>query len=804
MSQSPFDPTSTDKLEGSNTDLASLIPFLTGGATPEMSAQEGLRMPLSPRPIRGAGRPEEPLIDAKPLQYSPRSDEDMLALARQSFSNAESYFNANHRSRIMDAMARFNSEHPKGSKYWTPAFEKRSKLFRPKTRSTIRKREAAAAISLFASADIVNISATSGDPGAALDARVQQELLNYRINEDKRWYVFTVGAVQDADRQGFAIAKTYWDYDESNRYYDELHPELGPIKRVDTVASVDRPGFKLIPIENFLFSPAADWMDVVASSPYIIEIMPMYVCDVLRYMSNPNARLKYNKLTPQQLMAGGTAAQWDSIRLQRERNAQSRFDRNGEVSDYAICWVHRNIMRIDGEDYIYDTVGTELMLSNVIPLSEFDPRGYRGYIVGSTMIESHNPYNAGTATLMAPMQDEITDTANLRQDANKMATAGRTFVKRNTGLDLRAMARFAPGAVVELENPNTDVKWDRAPEAPRGSMEEHQLMNVELDDLVGNFSQASVSNNRNLNETVGGMQMLGDSANQLTEYDLHTFCTTFLQEVLGQLLDLLKQWETDRTLATIIGTKLAVSAKQFWQALGTESKVTVNVGFGATNPAKRIERTELVLSTIAKFFPMQLMKSDQDEFMKDLFAAAGYSDISRYFPMMDQKQSNDPQIQALQQQVEQLQMLTYPQQAHIQGVQAVATIRAQAAERIASIASNTQLTNKNAELQLAYIELQLEKEKNEIARGNLMMAREKLSNDIAIQRSEFLLQQATAMASPNPPVVAPPDGGPQPQQLALPDSNVTLPNFQQDVQSAGGYANANGGQAGPNNGMPGQ
>lgn len=792
MSEDNFDPSSESKLEGN--DLA-LIPSDPNERGPQMrmvstSPQDGPRLPGSPKPDNGQpDRPALGLIAGERnvvSRVNPLLDADALALARQSFDSSVTYFNGTHRNRLLDAMSRFNSQHPKGSKYWSPAFEKRSRLFRPKTRATVRKREAAVAISLFGSENIVNVQATAGDGNSAQDARIQQALLNYRLRDDDRWYKFAIGAVQDADRQGFAIAKTYWDYEEANRYYSELHPQLGKIPRVDTVATIDRPGFALVPIENFHFAAAADWMDVVNASPFLIERIPMFLCDIRRYQANPNATLKYRNLTNAQLLSGGSQGAWDSITLQRERDVQSRFARNGETQDYAVCWVHRNILKINGEDYIFDSIGTTIMLSDMIPLSEFDPRGYRPYVVGSTLVEAHNPYNPGTVDLMAPMQDEINETANLRQDATKMATSGRLFVKRGTGLDLHALARFSPGQTVEMDNPNTDVKWDRAPEAPAGSFEENQLLNTELDDLVGNFSQASVAHNRNLNETVGGMQMLGDSANQMTEYDLHTLCTTFLSKVLQQVLDLEKQWETDKNLAAIIGSKLAVNARQFWSALDTESRVIVDVGFGATNPGKRIERITLGLQTLGEFFPTLLMQADPTEIARDVFAAVGQSDITRYFPSMDtQGQDPDPKVRALQAQVQQLMQLTYPQQVQLQ----IAQLKVQADQQKTQLQGVTAKDLKTMELQLAWVELQLESQKNDIARGQLLLAREQLSNNITMQRMEFQLQQATAMASANPPQITPVDN-PKADQLNQPGSNtvVNQPPFSQIAATAGQYA----------------
>jgi hypothetical protein len=806
-----FDPSSAQKLEGANLatpadSAGDLIP-VSSTRRHAMNEPLGERLPGAPHPTDpDSERPTRALVEAVELgRYAPLGDETCMALARQSYITADEYFNASHRTRLIDAMARYNSEHPKGSKYWSHSFERRSRLFRPKTRATVRRREAAACIALFGSSDIVNVQATSGDAEGAFDARMQEELLNYRLQEDDRWYRVIVGAVQDADRQGFVIGKTYWDYEEANRYYDELHPDLGPLKRVDRVAITDRPGYSLIPVERFRFSPAADWMDVVNTSPFLVEVIPTFVCDVRRYENNPRARLKYRHLSDSELMSGGHSGEWDAIRMQRERNRMNRYERSGDPSDYAVCWIHRNIVRIEGEDYIFDSIGTTLMLSNVIPLSEFDPRGIRPYVIGSTMFESHNPYNVGAVTLMSGLQDQINDVSNLALDANKMSTDGRMFIKRNTSIDLHALARFSPGAVVEMDNPQQDVKWDRSPEAPQGMAREHQVLGVELDDLIGNFNQSSVSNNpqnRQIGNTVGGMEMISASADQMTEYDLHTLCKTFVVKMLGQILMLEKRWETDANLATIIGAKLAQPARAFWKALGTESKVLVNVGFGATNPQKRMDRITGAMQATMGLFPMAVYQSDQAEILKEVWAAAGFANASRFFPFLGDggKPDKNPKIAALQQQVQTLTMKLYPGQMHNEGLVQREQIRAQGMERITQMKIQGQIALQQAqalaasnikrmELQLAYIELQLEHEKNDVARGQLMLNREKLSNDITVQRMELDLARQTSMVSADPPMLD--VGGEaenEAQSLQQPSSDIgSAPPFKADVASASDY-----------------
>lgn len=784
-----FNPSSEAKL-----DSDSLMPGVAGPDEPiQMGHSEGGRAdsafitdPMMAEPIDGDGT---------------MTDGNMLRIARQCFDTSEDYFNATQRSRVMDAMARFRSRHPKASRYWSEAFERRSKLFRPKTRTVIRRREAATVAALFSSSDVVNVTATSaGDPKAARDARIQDALLNARLTNDDRWYKFCVGAQQDADRQGIVIATTEWEYREATRYFEQADDQGNRKRVVVNAPTVDRPNARLIPIENIRFSPGVSWIDPINTSPFLIELRPLFLSDIREYEKNPRARLKYRHLTDAQLLTGADADSYDPVRIQREGGKLDRYSRNGEVTEFAVIWVHRNIVRLQGEDYVFETVGSSLMLSDVVPLSAVDPRGYRPYVIGSATLESHNPYPEGVATLMGPLQDAIDVNANLRVDASNMATAGRMFVARNAGIDLHALARFSPGAVVEMQS-TSQVKWDRPPAPPQSNMEENELLNTEIDDLVGNFDQGSNQRQRpGQDQTLGGTQMLSEGAGQLTEYDLRTMAKTFFEPVLRQMLDLIRIWETDRGMASAIGSKFAADEREYWNAIQTPTELNVDVGYAATNPMKRLEKLTVGLKTMSEMFPYLMMMSDQSEITAEIFAACGYADASRFFPFLDQKSMEDPKYKTLIMQLNQMRMLTFPNVAMAQGRQQQGLAQAQGAIQAAQIRANNALAvareNNQAkyvlrelELDLARVELELEREKNDMQRQSLMIQREKLSNDIAVAQQNLILEaQATPMAQ-NPIEEQPlnPKTQELTDRLQVPGSgDVDVPSLAQDLQAAQG------------------
>jgi len=743
------------------------------------SRLEGFRDPTPPSSAEPVNAPNtggmadmidvmsEGLIPQRPTvmqsaQPADLSDSRWVRMASECYTTSTTFFDSAVRKRIEDAHALYRSEHPAGSKYHLPSFAKRSKMFRPKTRAMVRKQEAAAALAFFSTGDAISIGAVnSGDKAAVRDAKIQEALLNYRLSESVKFFPLIIGALQDAARQGFVVAKTAWQYRESTSYFSERDAN-GETKLITENRVVeDRPQITLIPAENFRVDPAADWLDPINSSPYIIEIIPMYVCDIRERMRNDRIRpsLRYRDYSDGELLAGMKQS-WDSLRAAREGTRQDRFDASNGLREYAVAWVHRNIMRVDGEDYVYDTIGTEMLLSDPVPLSEIDPRGYRPYVMGYSVIESHNPMPDGMVRMLQPVQEEINETANLRLDATKMATMGRYFVRRGSAVDMDALTRFVPAGVIETNNPGTDVKWDRAPEPGRGSLEEHNLLQLEMDDLIGNFSGASVGANRQLNETVGGMTMLGEGANVLTELSVRSFSETFVEPLLRQTADLIKLWETDQTVAALVGARLQAEAGQVFRALETPSRVMVNAGFGATNPIKRVEKMSVGLQTIAGMFPQMLQTADVGEITQEVFGALGYRDAARFFPSLAEGQE-DPQVAQLRQQVEQLTAMVEGKQLELQSKENVARIAAEAriavaqmtvqnAEKLANVRMQFDMAMKELELELVKLDLAIEREKNQLKRAELYMQREALSHTIQMAEREYMLKLQTMTVAPPP------------------------------------------------------
>src|ERR1041385_9116859 len=122
----------------------------------------------------------------------------------------------------------FHNEHFAGSKYGHKDWSNRSKIFRPKTRSAVRKDGAAVAASLFGTVEAISCSAgDEADPGQRAAAALMQELINYRTDRTSGrnaipWFLVAMGARQDAQIAGICASKQYWRLELRKSHDEEL------------------------------------------------------------------------------------------------------------------------------------------------------------------------------------------------------------------------------------------------------------------------------------------------------------------------------------------------------------------------------------------------------------------------------------------------------------------------------------------------------------------------------------------------------------------------------------------------------
>jgi len=573
------------------------------------------------------------------------NDAFWIKLASDANTASSNFFDANIRSRMIKDIRQFQSQHPEGSKYFTDSYRLKSKLFRPKTRSAIRKDEAMAAGAFFSTEDVVSCQPVDKDDPEQIDsAKFQQALLQIRLTRQHPyglpWFLTCQGAYQESEAVGIVASFQQWKYNKKKK--------------------IDRADITLLPPENVRFDPAADWRDVVNTSPYLIIYWPMYLKDVRARMfpGRDGDEPKWRYYPDGTILSASKTS--DTMRQARENNGTDSKQVNSANNDFTIVWVHQNIIEVEGFDIFYYTLGDTKLLSDPAMVEDEYPQG-RPVTVGFSIVEAHKAYKSSECELSRDIQTEINDVANLRIDNVKLRLNKRYFAKRGKNIDLRSLTRNSPASVTLMDEPNSDVKVVTTDDATASSYQEQDRLNLDFDDLMGSFSGSSVATNRQLNETVGGMELLNSSADQVSEYKLRTFVETWVEPTLRQILILEQTHENDEKILKAAAMTAGIPLEKVTLALLTnEVLLGVNVGIGAINPQMQLRRFVAAMKLLSEILGPDFLKRQlspgEREIVKEVFGKSGYRDGSRFLiPQQEEQEQEDPRLVQAVQMIEQLQ-----------------------------------------------------------------------------------------------------------------------------------------------------
>ena len=701
--------------------------------------------------------PQPPLnvgVDSVPLDADETPTESKwIRIARQMYEDSTEYLDANIRYQWEKNLSLFNSNHPPGSKYNSAAYEKRSKFFRPKTRTAVRNLQSAMTVAFFTNEDVVSIEpANPNDPLQAAGAVVAQSVMQYRLTNTIPWFQTMTAALQDAAVQGVCISHQYWDFNENKESYIEVDGSNNPITNESgepeiheqITAVKDTPVIELISPENIRIDPAADWADPIKSTPYIVHLIPMYLQDIRGKIDDG----EWLEVTDEELLSTSDGNETDNatrlVRDEPRMDPKENETNSSDLKDFWIIWVHKNIVKVEGVDYCYYTAGSEHMLTDPVPLKEMYPwlrDDERPYVMGCVNLEAHKIYPSGTVELTEELQAAANDIWNQRFDNVKLAMNKRYHIRRDRNIDLDALFRSVPGGAVEMDDPDTDVRIVETRDVTGSAYAEQDRINMDFDELQGNFSTSTVQGARSLNETVGGMNLLAGNSSTIAEYVLRTFSETWVEKTLKQLLRLEQYYETNPIILAVAGQEAGNLMPKFNtdemmdELLRQDVLLKVNVGLNATDPMKRVQNLLFGISTLAQF-PGVPERINLPEITKEVFGQLGFKDGSRF---INTEESN-PEMEALQQQLEELQSIIETDQQKTQGRIQIEQTKSEGDKEVAQIRAQTDIEKELIAQQTDIREAEIRQQDSVTKRGELLLQKEALLSEMSEKDMERELE----------------------------------------------------------------
>ena len=631
---------------------------------------------------------------------------DWIKLARDGYNEATDYFDNNLRPKIEDNIRHFQSRHHSASKYHKDSYQYRSKIFRPKTRSVVRGNEAAAVAAYFSNMDVVSIDPVDSDnPAQVISARINKELLQYRLTKSIPWFQIVMGGFQDAQVSGPVISFQEWKFKKvklKEKVVDETGEE---VEQENDVVVEDRPSIELFPVENVRFSPAANWLDPINTSPYLILMTPVYYCDVKQKMDSG-----VWKTYEEKEVLSASNYDLDTTTQMRNDDAEDQYDTRHEMAEFDTVWVHRNFIRKDGIDYHFLTIGTDLMLTDPEPTHKAFKHcsiGERPVCMGVGVIESHRAVSDSLVRLGFNLQTATNEVANQRHDNVLLVLNKRWKVRRGAQVDIKNLVRNVPGGAILMNEPTTDVVGEEFNDVTGSSYMEQDRLNVDFDELMGAFSASTIQTNRKLNETVGGMNMLQGASNSLVEYFIRTVTETWAEKVIRQLVKMEQAYETDETILAVAAQKskayqrFGVDKVTDW-LLNQELTVNCNIGMGATNPQMKVERLLYAIVKLSEVAQAPVPGLKFQEAAKEVFAQIGYKDGARFVQYADDEDPIYKQLQSVIQQMQQeianLTKKLEDKQGQIQAKIATTQMKEAGEDRRAQLEAQTDITIKRMDL----------------------------------------------------------------------------------------------------------
>ncbi len=701
--------------------------------------------------------PQPPLnigADSVPLDADETPTESKwIRIARQIYDDSTEYLDANIRYQWEKNLSLFNSNHPPGSKYNTAAYEKRSTFFRPKTRTAVRNLQAAMTVAFFTNEDVVSIEpANPNDPLQAAGAIVAQSVMQYRLTNTIPWFQTMTAALQDAAVQGICISHQYWDFQENKESYIEVDGENNPIINEsgepeihEQISSIkDTPVIELISPENIRIDPAADWADPLKSTPYIVHLIPMYLQDIRGKIDSG----EWLEVTDQELLSTSDGNETDNatrlVRDEPRMDPKENETNSSDLKDFWIIWVHKNIVKVEGVDYCYYTAGSDYMLTDPTPLKEMYPwlrDEERPYVMGYVNLEAHKVYPSGTVELTEELQAAANDIWNQRFDNVKLAMNKRYHIRRDRNIDLDSLFRSVPGGAVEMDDPDTDVRIIETRDVTGSAYAEQDRINMDFDELQGNFSTSTVQGARNLNETVGGMNLLAGNSSTIAEYVLRTFSETWVEKTLKQLLRLEQFYETNPIILAVAGQEAGDVMPQFNtdevmdELLRQDVLLKVNVGLNATDPMKRVTNLLFGVNALAQF-PGVAERINLPEITKEIFGQLGYKDGSRFI----NTQESNPEMEALQQQLQELQTIIETDQQKTQGRIQIEQVKSEGDKEVAQIRAQSDIEKELIGQQTDIREAEIRHQDSVTKRGELLLQKEALLSEMSEKDMERELE----------------------------------------------------------------
>ena len=523
--------------------------------------------------------------------------ETLITRLRRDWQAAQNHLTSNIHAVWMDAIKLFKGQHLETPKAG------RSKLFLRKPRNVSERIKAGLLEAFFSTPDYVNVEPARQDvPDDALGARIRKAYVNYRLSgKPIPWFQICYSAFEDLAVFNLCVARVEWVVEQEllkgERQTPILNPESGspivgedgqPLTQTETIEHLltitDEPRITLLLPERMKIDPRADWTNPYAGQ-FMIEqdfmtyqallnladIDPLIDRDGLDLVS----RTAYDDAVTQARYSGATPQVFtDPDRLEIE--------------------VRRYWYKIGSIWWVAWTAADRAVIRK--PQKNPYAHGKPSYVFGFHVPESHLFHSDSILNIHKDYFTSMNGIRNQRFDNVALALNKHAIVSREAQADLDSLVNRRAGGVTLVDGDvQKAVHWDEIPDISTSGYNEEILLDRELQEGTGATDLGNaVSAPKNELATQSLLRQQG--ANKKEAVNIRIVAATFIVPCIEMLISIADQFETDRTVLSIVGASIGLgeSDDNIPNLLDIKGQYSVKVNAGIGSPTPDVKREQFI------------------------------------------------------------------------------------------------------------------------------------------------------------------------------------------------------------------
>jgi hypothetical protein len=406
-------------------------------------------------------------------------------------------------------------------------------------------------------------------------------------------------------------------------------------EEVKTKKCFDGPVFSLVNLEDLLIIGGGgdpDLADAVIEIDYLTASQLWTLSD--RGIFDEDAVKSVIEAGPDR-MEGEASAQ---LKIQRKDHAgQTQLDTDLDLDRYAILEAHIK-KDIDGSGinsdlivWVHKSTGELLRATYLYRVS---PDGSRPYAKVDFHLRKDQEYGVGMVELLYPLAKEMDAIHNMRVDFGLISVMPFGFYRANSGIDPKTI-QLEPGALIPVENPQTDVFFPNLGNRTTFGLQEEQG----IQQMVERLSSVSdinmgVINGQGATRTATGSRMLNNEM------------TANLDVYLGRLNE---GWKKAlRSLFHMLQLRMPAGlsfrltgddGRDYWRSVKDSTELAGDFDFevspnsASSNPGIEQEKAQQILSITSNPLNIQLgvvTAMQHYEAIKNFLQALGVRDYGRF------------------------------------------------------------------------------------------------------------------------------------------------------------------------------